>query len=52
MTGPNDTCGQCPKRCSYGEHLHIFEVGIKTIDHKAMDELRQEMENNLKGCRK
>ena len=43
---------ECPKKCSYGEHLHIFQMGVESVDHAEMERLRRKIEASLIGCKK
>ena len=50
--GPYYFCHQCPKKCSYGEHLHIWERYEDQIDKEAMDENQRELDRELSGCKR
>ena len=50
IQGPDNTCIKCPKRCSYGVHLHVFEKGVETVDEAAMQDLQRKIDKELSGC--
>ena len=52
IQGSNNTCIKCPKRCSYGVHLHVFEKGVETVDEAAMQDLQRKIDKLLSGCKK
>ena len=52
MGGPyeNPKCTQCPGKCSYGKHIHIFEMLRKVKDVERMNRLQKELDQTLRGC--
>ena len=49
-TGSEYRCTKCPKRCSYGAHVHKFEKRVMVLDVQKMDEMREKIKNKLKDC--
>ena len=50
--GPAYNCRICPKKCSYGKHLHRFEEAVQVVDKDAMADLQQKIDDELKGCKR
>ena len=53
MSGPSDNpyCTQCPGRCSYGTHIHMFEMTISVKDEERMKTLQTKLDQDLRGCK-
>ena len=51
--GPPDyLCHSCPGKCSYGEHLHLWEEYEKQIDKELMDKNQKDLDKELQGCKR
>ena len=50
--GPNYNCTQCPQKCSYGVHQHIWYHQQKVVDEDATRNLHQTLDRELKDSKK